>query len=141
MEEQNNLYFTAWYGVWDAAKRELAYASAGSPPAILVPPEGEAMELSTSGTIVGLSPSARYDACMARVEDGSRLYLFSDGIFEYRDRDGSIHGLERFSAELAAKARAGGGGSILELLVADAQASSATGRFPDDVSIIEARFG
>lgn len=140
MEEQNNLYFTAWYGVWDPSTRELSYASAGSPPAILVPPDGEAMELSTGGVIVGLSPSSRYDACLSRVERGSRLFLFSDGIFEYRERDGSIHGLERFSTELVAKARSSGGGSILDLLVRDAMEASTTGRFPDDVSVIEARF-
>jgi phosphoserine phosphatase RsbU/P len=141
IEDQNNLYFTAWYGVWDPAKKELSYASAGSPPAILLPPAGAAMELSTGGMIVGLSPAARYDACRAGIEDGSRLFLFSDGIFEYRERDGSIHGLERFTSELAARARSGDGGSILDFLVRDAMDASATGRFPDDVSIIEARFG
>ena len=62
MEEQNNLFFTAWYGVWDHGDEELTYASAGSPPALLVLPDGSSAELSTGGMIVGVDADARYDS-------------------------------------------------------------------------------
>ena len=37
MEDQNNLFLTIWYGVFNKRTRRLAYASAGHPPALLVP--------------------------------------------------------------------------------------------------------
>jgi sigma-B regulation protein RsbU (phosphoserine phosphatase) len=97
MEEQNNLFFTAWYGVWDRKSRELTYASAGSPPAILVLPDGTSEELSTGGIIVGVKADAHYDSARASIPKGSGLYVFSDGIYEFRAKDGTIFGIERFS--------------------------------------------
>jgi phosphoserine phosphatase RsbU/P len=38
MTKQNEKYFTIWYGIYDAKHRQLTYASAGHPPAILVAP-------------------------------------------------------------------------------------------------------
>jgi phosphoserine phosphatase RsbU/P len=38
MSNQNDKYFTIWYGVYNHTKRQLTYASAGHPPALLVTP-------------------------------------------------------------------------------------------------------
>ncbi|MGA0839688.1 MAG: SpoIIE family protein phosphatase, partial [Pseudomonadales bacterium] len=35
MERHNNMYFTIWYGVFNRSSRELRYATAGHPPALL----------------------------------------------------------------------------------------------------------
>jgi sigma-B regulation protein RsbU (phosphoserine phosphatase) len=102
MEEQNNLYFTAWYGVWDQNARELTYASAGSSPAILVRPDGSSDELSTGGMVVGVDTAARYDSARAFIPKGSGLYVFSDGIYEFRAKDGTIFGFDRFASSLVA---------------------------------------
>jgi sigma-B regulation protein RsbU (phosphoserine phosphatase) len=141
MEEQNNLLFTAWYGVWDHGTRELTYASAGSPPALLVLPDGSSTELSTDGMIVGVDADARYDAGRAAVPRGSGLYVFSDGVYEFRANDGSIFGLERFERLLTETACAPkDGGPVLGRLLESAKAECATERFPDDVSLLEVRF-
>ena len=44
MEDQNNLYFTAWYGVIDVSTHELIHANAGHPnPLILIPNDEDAI--------------------------------------------------------------------------------------------------
>jgi sigma-B regulation protein RsbU (phosphoserine phosphatase) len=141
MEEQNNLFFTAWYGVWDQGSRNLIYASAGSPPAVLLLPDGSAAELCTGGMIIGVDPDARYDSGRATVPRGSGLYVFSDGVYEFRVQDGSIFGIERFENALAEIARTPHGDrTMLERVVERTKAECATKRFPDDVSLLEIRF-
>ncbi len=140
MEEQNNLFFTAWYGVWDKARRELAYASAGSPPALLVLPDGSTEELSTGGMIVGVDADARYDSARAEVPKGSGLYVFSDGIYEFRAKDGTIFGIERFTqALLRIVSSPRGGKRVLDRILDKAKAESSSKRFPDDISLLELR--
>jgi len=114
MEEQNNLYFTAWYGVWDPASGELRYASAGAPPAVLIrPPEADDMQdssplpegaaplqsaaasgpsyvvehLLTDGFAVGIDPDAVYQSQTVCPPRGSLLCLFSDGIYEAKSTE------------------------------------------------------
>jgi sigma-B regulation protein RsbU (phosphoserine phosphatase) len=141
MEEQNNLFFTAWYGVWDAGTRELTYASAGSPPAVLVLPDGSSAELATGGMIVGVDSDARYDSGKAAVPRGSGLYVFSDGVYEFRAGDGTIFGIDRFERLLVGIAAGRGKGPALGRIVDCAKAECSTERFPDDVSLLEVRFG
>jgi sigma-B regulation protein RsbU (phosphoserine phosphatase) len=138
MEEQNNLYFTAWYGVWDPRTRELAYASAGSPPAVLILPGGGAVELVTGGMLVGLDTEAHYEVHVRTIPKGSKLYLFSDGIYEFRTKAGAIFGLDAFIAMLEANAAASPpGSSALDAVLKEAKAKAARSRFLDDVSLVE----
>ena len=86
MESQNNLFFTMWYGVYRPSSRELAFASGGHPPALLLvagardrqPP----LPLSTEGPAVGCLEEARYTAAARQVPPGARLIVFSDGAYE-----------------------------------------------------------
>jgi sigma-B regulation protein RsbU (phosphoserine phosphatase) len=140
MEEQNNLYFTAWYGVWEPASGELRYASAGSPPAVLVSPEGEVTRLETGGPAVGIDSGSSYEAKSSRPRRGSRLSLFSDGIYEVRTREGGILGLDAFIGLLASSVPRGKRldlSSLLRLV----RSLSADERFDDDVSIVELCLG
>ena len=141
MEEQNYLFFTAWYGVWDPATRELCYASAGSPPALLVLPDGSSASLTGGGTIIGVDPEARYDKEKVAVPRGSSLYVFSDGIYEFRANDGTIFGIDRFERLLVGLASGREESPALKRILECARAECSTERFPDDVSLLEARFG
>ena len=105
MESQNNLYFTAWYGVWDERKRELCWSSAGAPPAVLLLPGGGVERLATDGMAIGFDTQAEYRNDSATLPEGARLYLFSDGIYEVTARDGSMLGLDGFIGILAAMTR------------------------------------
>ncbi|MBE9147566.1 PP2C family protein-serine/threonine phosphatase [Coleofasciculus sp. LEGE 07092] len=98
MTQRNDKYFTLWYGVYNRLNRQLTYASAGHPPAILFcgTPSSytDAKLLKTAGLPVGMFLEADYvDAC-CDVTQSSTLYVFSDGIYEINQPDGSIWGLE-----------------------------------------------
>ncbi|MEM9003336.1 MAG: SpoIIE family protein phosphatase [Cyanobacteria bacterium P01_F01_bin.86] len=88
MNDQGDKYFTIWYGVYNRATRDLSYASAGHPPAMLVtpsfPPRHNATieRLRTPGMPIGMMPDTVYQWQRCRIALHSRLYIFSDGIYE-----------------------------------------------------------
>jgi serine phosphatase RsbU (regulator of sigma subunit) len=89
MESHDDQYFTMWYGAYDALERTLTYVSAGQHPAYLVAPDGvDVLPLKTPGLMVGAMPDSRFREAATHVPAGSRLYLFSDGIFEIVTKTG-----------------------------------------------------
>jgi len=87
MTDQNEKYFTIWYGVYNRVTRELSYASAGHPPAVLVSPATphaapRLSPLRTAGLPIGMLPEVNYQWQRCQVAEGGRLYIFSDGIYE-----------------------------------------------------------
>ncbi|ACK72032.1 response regulator receiver modulated serine phosphatase [Gloeothece citriformis PCC 7424] len=100
MTERNDKYFTIWYGVYNQRTHHLTYASAGHPPAILLSysPSNKLcqQQLTTSGLPIGMFDEARYIQSECKIEPGSILYLFSDGIYEIEQNNGQIWGLDKF---------------------------------------------
>jgi len=103
VERQNNLFFSIWYGVYDAPSGELRFASAGHPPALLLVPgaEGkwESHCLRTEAPPIGCFTDARYQAAGAPFEPGSRLLVFSDGVFEILQGTDRVGTLQEFLDE------------------------------------------
>ena len=100
MAEHNDNYFTIWYGVYNCRKRGLVYASAGHPPAVLLSPDRQLgiveQRLKTQGFPIGMFPDAEYTNAYCKINSPSTLYIFSDGIYEIVQSDGSIWGLDKF---------------------------------------------
>jgi sigma-B regulation protein RsbU (phosphoserine phosphatase) len=86
MGHQNQKYFTIWYGVYNQARRQLTYASAGHPPAILITPDEtgtmQVHRLATPSVPIGILPEVTYSSDRQTIPEHSRLYIFSDGIYE-----------------------------------------------------------
>jgi phosphoserine phosphatase RsbU/P len=82
MERHGNVYFSIWYGVFCQSRRTLRFASAGHPPALLKSPGGEVLRLHTQRVAIGLVPDEVYDHKQVNVPAGSRLFIFSDGVYE-----------------------------------------------------------
>ncbi|QLA17474.1 SpoIIE family protein phosphatase [Desulfolutivibrio sulfoxidireducens] len=82
MEAHNNLYFTIWYGVYQRSTRRLVFANAGHPPAVLLPPGGGAVDLISSNLMIGAMPEIAFKSGECEVPPGSRLFVFSDGVYE-----------------------------------------------------------
>jgi sigma-B regulation protein RsbU (phosphoserine phosphatase) len=101
MQDHNNLFFTVWYGVFNRVTRELSYASGGHPPATLVNGLGAVTRLATQNFIIGGFSGASYSGGAVKVELPSRLYLFSDGVYEVERRDGSMWSLDELNEYLA----------------------------------------
>jgi sigma-B regulation protein RsbU (phosphoserine phosphatase) len=86
--EQQEQYFTMWYGVYDIEERILTYGSAGHPPAVLIKGMSGRMPshelLRTKGLPIGLFPpeEATYRETQQYIPFDSQLYIFSDGVYE-----------------------------------------------------------
>ena len=142
MERHNDMYFTMWYGVYDKPKRRLAYANGGHPAPILIagstPDTAEPVQLSQPGIVIGAFPGIPYKAEVRDLPEFSRLYLFSDGIYEVSRPDGTMLTYEEFMAVLAESERTAG--SALEKTISAIRAVRGGDQFEDDVSIVEITF-
>lgn len=94
MSEQNDLYFTLWYGVYNRQTRILKHASAGHPPALLFGESAPAKQLICTNMFIGCLPHADYEGAETYVPAQSRLYLFSDGVYEVGLPGGTMWSLE-----------------------------------------------
>ncbi len=86
MDQQNDHYFTMWYGVYEASTRTLRYASAGAPPALAFnPATGTAVavtELSTKASPVGVVEDTEFTSRTYEVPQGCRILVYGDGASE-----------------------------------------------------------
>jgi sigma-B regulation protein RsbU (phosphoserine phosphatase) len=100
MSDQNQKYFTIWYGVINCANRQLLYASAGHPPAVVVSPADSntvtTAQLRTPGMPIGMMPNTTYKWQRCQLPPNSTLYIFSDGLYEVLQADQKYIGLEAF---------------------------------------------
>lgn len=100
MDDQNDKYFTIWYGVYNQAKRQLIYSSAGHPPALLITgstPEDVAIQrLKTISLPIGMMPDTKFVNQRCEIGPASTLYVFSDGIYEIMQPNGEVWGLDNF---------------------------------------------
>ncbi|MGB7441630.1 MAG: SpoIIE family protein phosphatase [Coleofasciculaceae cyanobacterium] len=142
MTQRNDKYFTIWYGVYNKTQRKLTYASAGHPPAILISGTtaslAQVRQLKTMGLPVGMFPEADYvDQCY-EITEKSTLYIFSDGIYEISQADGTIWGLEPF-IKLLADCR-NKNCSDLDQILRSLQTINPSDDFDDDLSLLVINF-
>lgn len=142
MDRHNQMYFTIWYGVYNRITRELNYAGAGHPPALLMsdsPGTGtECRQLESQGPMTGVMEDLPYEGTTVTVAPGSRLYLYSDGVCELHLVDGSMWPFESFLEAMSAPLAAGE--SAIERIQALGQRVQGGHPFVDDFSILELRF-
>ncbi|MDF5732721.1 MAG: SpoIIE family protein phosphatase [Rhizonema sp. PD38] len=141
MNYQNDKYFTIWYGVYNRVNRQLMYASAGHPPAILVsksPNLTEVQQLRTPGLPVGMFPHVNYVDGLCNIGENSTLYIFSDGAYEIAQSDGNLWTLDGFIEMLVNLSDSVDGelDSVLNYL----NTLNAKDAFDDDLSIIHIKF-
>ena len=142
MTQRNDKYFTIWYGVYNRVKRQLMYSSAGHPPALLLSGRSDSFiqvkRLKTPSLPAGMFPDADYvDECCEIVEP-STLYIFSDGIYEINQSDGTIWGLDSF-VKLLTDCRNQGTCNLDQILQA-VKAVNPKDYFDDDLSLLEINF-
>jgi sigma-B regulation protein RsbU (phosphoserine phosphatase) len=139
MRNDNDLYFTLWYGVYHPATRRLDYGCAGHPPAVLVDAGTQGVQLlKAKGGPIGLAPGTGYACESIIVPDNTRLYLFSDGAFEVLRPDGTMMRFEEF---LHFMNRPGmDGQSDLDLLFEHLVQARGNDTLEDDFSIVRFTF-
>ena len=94
-------YFTMLYAVLETDSGRLCYSSAGHPPPILVPANGDIVHLSGGGLPIGLSELSEFEHEEIRLNPNDRVILFSDGLPEARQFEtGPIAGIHNVIAWL-----------------------------------------
>jgi phosphoserine phosphatase RsbU/P len=101
MQDHNNLYFTIWYGVYNRPSRRLHYANGGHPPSILFAKDGAAVELMASNFVIGAFPRVSYCSKSIEVELPADLYIFSDGVYEVENAEGTMWSLQELGSYLS----------------------------------------
>ena len=141
MEEQNNKYFTIWYGVYNQKNHELIFSSAGHPHAILFSGNDlnnkKLQTLTSGGLAVGMMPGIEFKETTVPLSNRNKLYVFSDGVYEITQKDGKEMNLTDYTNLMNDHF------SHFELLQSDKVLEKITslkeeaGPFEDDFSIVE----
>ena len=105
MERHDEKYFTIWYGVFDRVGRRFSYASAGHPPAFLLtgptPDRARPIELGQGSLAIGMFPDVPFVTAAVALEPYSKLYVFSDGVYEIHRPGGAMMRLSELLDYLA----------------------------------------
>jgi len=144
MDSQHEKYFTIWYGVYNQARRQLVYSSAGHPPAILLSPadtgESRIQRLKLSSLPIGMLPDTRYVDRRCTIDPQSILYIFSDGVYEiHQDDSGDIWGLDAF-VQLLVKNQTAIEQQGLDYILNYVKALNIGEAFEDDLSLLRVLF-
>ncbi|MDP3919756.1 MAG: SpoIIE family protein phosphatase [Candidatus Omnitrophota bacterium] len=96
---QFGMFITLLYMVLDVKNRELSYASAGHHPIIRSRPDAHLSEPldHNAGVPLGLVKDTPYTESCISLSAGDRLYLYTDGIVEARNKKGEEYGMNRLT--------------------------------------------
>jgi phosphoserine phosphatase RsbU/P len=144
MEKNNQMFFTIWYGVYRASTRELAAASGGHPPAVLLS-GGSASDAAVmtipnvSGMIIGAMPDSLYEVETCRIGAFGTIFLYSDGAYEITSaKTGAAWTFQEWTAVLEEFGR--GASSDIDTVRRKVTAVQGSERLDDDFSLLQVVF-
>jgi sigma-B regulation protein RsbU (phosphoserine phosphatase) len=108
--ERFNNFFTIAYMIINTRTGELRYSNAGHPHSIVMRRNGKMELLPKGGPAIGtgdfrlLTEQAdRFEEGCHRLHPGDKLFIYTDGIVEYQNRNGELYGTRRFYETLEAQ--------------------------------------
>ena len=135
MERYGSMYFTLWYGVYHPGQQSLTFATAGHPPGLLFSEADRRLfELSTDNPPIGVAANVHFQEKTVALHSGFRLYLYSDGVYEFRAKDGDCWGWAEFAHYLGTCL--GNGKGQPDVLFQDLRARTESNHFEDDFSLL-----
>ena len=100
-DNENTMFITLLYAIYDPHLGTLTYANGGHCPPMLLDPSGECRELpSTRGIALGLTPNRVYRETLTEVPPGSTVVMYTDGVSEAMNADREEFGEERLEGVL-----------------------------------------
>ena len=89
-------YFATFFlAIYQRKTRTLTYCNAGHNPPILLDNQKSVHFLEEGGTVLGFLPDLNYRQHSLRIEPGSYLVLYTDGVNEVKNRRGEEYGEKR----------------------------------------------
>lgn len=92
---ERNQFVTAFYGIFDATNRTLAYSNAGHNPALFMGADGSARFEERGGVPLGMFRDTRYYEYFETIEPGQMLVLYTDGLTEAMNSKEEEYGRDR----------------------------------------------
>jgi len=93
-------YLTCFWGIFNMQEHSFTFSRAGHPMPVQIKKDGTVIELTTSGTFIGILPNSPFDQATVQFEKGDRFFLFTDGIYEVEDPesrdDSNLLGYDKF---------------------------------------------
>jgi sigma-B regulation protein RsbU (phosphoserine phosphatase) len=112
-DNEATMFVTLFYGILDTATGELDYANGGHNPPYLIGPGGEVSQLpGTGGMALGVMEGTPFAEGRTRLEAGSTLLLYTDGVTEAFNAADEEYGELRLAQHLA-----GSTGETVEVLL------------------------
>lgn len=134
----NGRFVTFFYGIIDTRRRTLHYCNAGHLPPIMVRATGQYERLDGGGPVLGVFPAIQYFDRHVSFRPGDRVFLFTDGVSEARNRQEEEFGEQRL-VEFLDRSRGAPGNETLIQLVGEVSAFHQS-EFEDDVTMLIATF-
>lgn len=137
MSNHGDKYFTIWYGVYNRRKRQLTYASAGHPQAVLLS-NIQVQQLGSLDLPIGFVPNIEFENATFDVGENSTLYIFSDGAYEINQPDGTIWSINAFIDYLINYSKEET--RDLNQILAHIMTLNGKPNLDDDLSLLQAKF-
>ena len=133
---QKHQMMTCFYCVYDPAQSTVVYSNAGhNYPYHYRQRNGQVAFLEDSELPLGAIPSVDYQERKITIEEGDRVYIYSDGIVEAQDSAGTLYGFPRFEEALGRAARAQPREAVA-LLVQEAKGFQGGALQSDDMTLV-----
>lgn len=98
--ERFDRYFTIFYLILDLELGNLTYSSAGHPPAIILKKNAGCKLLDLGGTIIGLNRNLPFEERVETLDEGDKVFLYTDGVIEMKNKEEELYGADRLQAFL-----------------------------------------
>ena len=127
------LLCTLFYGVLDIPSRVLFYIDAGHPPPLCC--RGESItSLASNAMLLGVETFQAEEQCH-QFEHGDRMVLYTDGIIETRNEQGTLYAVERLREALQAQCSRSASQAV-EHVFAELDSFGSEGGPEDDATIV-----
>jgi len=130
-----NRLVTLFYGELDTKSGDLNYVNAGHNAPILLGSDLAIERLDSTAVVLGFVSRTQFEARSVRLEPGSRLVLYTDGIVEAFNGAGEEYGNARLEAYLKAHPNLRAG-ALIDGLIRDVLAFCADARPGDDMTVL-----
>lgn len=138
--ERFDRHFTIIYMILNTQSGQIQYSSAGHPPPLLLRKTGEILPLKEGGTIIGMGGILPFEEGKVQLEPDDILFLYTDGLPEYRNREGDFLSDTRFQT-IIGEQKGFSAKEATEAVVKSVISSFGGGNSPqDDITLLAVRY-
>ncbi|MBT3260815.1 serine/threonine-protein phosphatase [bacterium] len=128
-------FVTVFYASFNLNTKVLYYAKGGHPAPLLVHKDGVIEELNADGAFLGMFEDEQYEEKQKPLVKGDRVYFYTDGIVEARNKQKNFFGLEKFQKLILANQEETVEKAISNIF-AEVKKFCDCGSLSDDVSLV-----